>query len=336
MTLVAPFPWFGGKRRVASLVWERFGDPANYVEPFAGSLAVLLARPTPARVETVNDKDAFLCNFWRATQADPDAVARAADWPISEADLHARHSWLINQGRPIVDRLIEDPDFFDARIAGWWVWGQCMWIGSGWCKPIGARHSNGTRKATDWKVRPDLSAAHGRGEIQRRGKRQIPSLSGDNSGSGRGMLRNQFVEDPAELVEYFHALRRRLRAVRVTCGDWSRVVSPAVTTAIGATGVFLDPPYSHEERIPGLYSEDSDISSEVRAWAIANGDNPKLRIALCGYEGEHVMPDSWECVAWKTSGGYGSRTERGQENATRERIWFSPRCLTIGQSSLSL
>lgn len=39
--LKAPFPWFGGKSRVAPQVWERFGDVDNYVEPFAGSLAVL-------------------------------------------------------------------------------------------------------------------------------------------------------------------------------------------------------------------------------------------------------------------------------------------------------
>jgi DNA adenine methylase len=40
--------YFGGKSRVAPQVWERFGDVANYVEPFAGSLAVLLGRPTDA------------------------------------------------------------------------------------------------------------------------------------------------------------------------------------------------------------------------------------------------------------------------------------------------
>lgn len=39
--LKAPFPWFGGKSRAAHLVWERFGAVGNYVEPFAGSLAVL-------------------------------------------------------------------------------------------------------------------------------------------------------------------------------------------------------------------------------------------------------------------------------------------------------
>jgi hypothetical protein len=48
-------------------------------------------------VETVNDKDCYLANFWRALQADPEAVAHWADAPVNEADLHARHQWLVNQ-----------------------------------------------------------------------------------------------------------------------------------------------------------------------------------------------------------------------------------------------
>ena len=43
MTLAAPFPYFGGKRRAAPIVWRALGDPSGYVEPFAGSAAVLLA-----------------------------------------------------------------------------------------------------------------------------------------------------------------------------------------------------------------------------------------------------------------------------------------------------
>jgi hypothetical protein len=62
--LAAPFPWFGGKRRVAGDVWARFGDVDNYVEPFAGSLAMLLGRPAGhrGRIETVNDLDGFVSN----------------------------------------------------------------------------------------------------------------------------------------------------------------------------------------------------------------------------------------------------------------------------------
>jgi len=43
VSLAAPFPYFGGKRRAAPIVWRRLGDPSGYVEPFAGSAAVLHA-----------------------------------------------------------------------------------------------------------------------------------------------------------------------------------------------------------------------------------------------------------------------------------------------------
>ena len=83
----APFPWFGGKRRCADLVWQRFGDVDNYVEPFAGSLAVLLERPhwpfAATRTETVNDVDCYIVNFWRAMQRDEAAIAhwKRYRWP---------------------------------------------------------------------------------------------------------------------------------------------------------------------------------------------------------------------------------------------------------------
>ncbi len=130
--LKAPFPWFGGKSRAADFIWERFGDIPNYVEPFAGSLATLLARPHPAGTETVNDLDCYLANFWRALAAAPDAVAEHADWPVNEADLMARHRWLMAQSG-FRARLKTEADYYDAKIAGWWVWGLCSWIGSGWC-----------------------------------------------------------------------------------------------------------------------------------------------------------------------------------------------------------
>ena len=130
----APFPWFGGKSRAASLIWERFGEVANYVELFAGSLAVLLGRPSAPGTETVNDLDCNVANFWRAIQAAPDEVARWADWPVNEADLHARHRWLVSVLPAHRARMEHEPEYFDAKIAGWWVWGLCLWIGDGWCR----------------------------------------------------------------------------------------------------------------------------------------------------------------------------------------------------------
>lgn len=55
-------------------------------------------------------------------------------------------------------------------------------------------------------------------------------------------------------------------------------------------------------------------------------------IALCGYEGEHTMPDTWTCLPWKSRGGYAHIGDSGVgiANRERERIWFSPFCLQPG------
>jgi hypothetical protein len=138
--LKAPFPWFGGKSRVAKEVWSAFGDVSHYVELFAGSLAVLLGRPSSHRntLETVNDADEYIANFWRAVQKDPDAVAYYADWPVNEADLFSRHMWLVREGKRLMQEGMQrDPEWYDAKIADWWVWGISQWIGSGWCTAKG-------------------------------------------------------------------------------------------------------------------------------------------------------------------------------------------------------
>lgn len=94
-----PFPYFGGKSDAAEKVWAALGDVEHYIEPFAGSLAVLLRRPHEVGrtyySETVNDLDGLLVNVWRSLKLSPDATAEAASWPVIEADLHARHLALV-------------------------------------------------------------------------------------------------------------------------------------------------------------------------------------------------------------------------------------------------
>lgn len=474
--LRAPFPWFGGKRRVADVVWRAFGpNIANYVEPFAGSLAVLLGRPGGAgKIETVNDRDRYLANFWRAVTAFPELVAEAADWPVNEADLHARHKWLVNQAE-FRERMHTDPGFCDVKIAGWWVWGICQWIGGGWCvEPNNHKHprldgigkgihadaghpkeqlpdlavttqngmasgrgvhsrsarSRGADRANE-SNRPELAGA-GKGIHSERGRRQSeadwrkrpeldgtspgrgvhsdtaheskppheweqrPHMSGTSDGvgvhrklpnlavggaqgdaAGRGMLSEAAVQAYSSgrrpqlssagqginvpslfehlpslgndrglngviappCVDWFRALQTRLRRVRVACGDWTRVLGDSVLGKGKNVGgrrpcaVFLDPPYSHEFRDPYLYSEDDPaIAAKVRDWALEHGDDPDLRIALCGYAGEHEMPKTWTEHAWKAARGYAGE---GNDNRERERIWFSPHCLApVAQTSL--
>jgi hypothetical protein len=128
-------------------------------------------------------------------------------------------------------------------------------------------------------------------------------------------------------------LAARLRYVRVVCGDWTRVLTRGALSAPGTVGVFLDPPHSEETgRDMRIYNVDSgDVAHAVREWAIANGDNPRFRIVLAGYEGEHDMPPSWRVYAWKAGTAYQTSRNNGrnQINRHRERLWFSPHCLDI-------
>jgi len=349
-----PFPWFGGKSRVAHIVWQAFGNVPNYIEPFFGSGAVLFARPHAPKIETVNDYDGFVANFWRAVQAAPDAVAHYADWPVNENDLHARHAWLVEQRDGLQARLEGDPDYYDAKIAGWWVWGVSCWIGRRFCSGAGPWHrvdgllvnlNDGNAGRGVNRQVPHLGNA-GRGV-----NRQLPHLGdagcGVNRklpclGAGCGVNRKlpclgdagRGVNRQLPLAEYITSLAERLRNVRVCCGDWSRICGPSPTVKNGLTGVFLDPPYSHDVRDGDLYRmESGDVSVAVREWAIAHGDDPKMRIALCGYDNEHTaMQDTWTEYAWGANGGYGSQSSgRGRDNGARERIWFSPHCLPVGQ-----
>ncbi len=269
--LKAPFPWFGGKARASMMIWERIGDVGNYVEPFAGSLAVLLARPHDPRIETVNDRDCYLANFWRAVRSAPDQVAEFADWPVNECDLQARHRWLCEQP-DFRERMLADPQFCDAKIAGWWVWGISQWIGAGWCsRPEWVGRGGGGRAPRGLNASIHISsemgihsaaawAGHLDGKNKRpvlnRGARGVVNLerrkrSTENpdwqhrphitdAGNGVHCKRPHLsgngspgVQSERPVLEWMLALADRLRRVRVCCGDWSRVVTPSCTWKLG-------------------------------------------------------------------------------------------------------
>ena len=58
-----PFSYYGGKTNLADFIVSVLPAHQHYVEPFAGSLAVLLAK-APSKMETANDLDGDLVNFW--------------------------------------------------------------------------------------------------------------------------------------------------------------------------------------------------------------------------------------------------------------------------------
>ena len=342
--LAAPFPYFGGKSNAAASVWAAFGDVDNYVEAFAGSAAMLLASPEGKRIETINDADGLVANFWRAMANDPGAVAHHADWPCNEVDLFSRHSWLVRQTQTLTDRLHGDPDWFDAKIAGVWCWGLCNWIGSGWCSGTGPwvhdgetlvdsrqlPHLGDAGRGINRKL-PHLSAGRGinrklphLGNAGQGINRQLPHLS-----AGQGINRATGTMTRSEFIHcWFRELHDRLRDVRVTCGDWGRVVKDSVTTRHGLTGVFLDPPYTKGLMDYAVGGVGTDLPMQVQAWCAANGGDPLLRIVLCGHAGEHdaLLAHGWHTRTWTARKGY-AVTSEAVENSKSETLWCSPHCV---------
>ncbi len=309
----APFPYFGGKRTIADTVWRRLGTPTQYIEPFCGSAAVLLAAPSPASLEVVCDINGFIANFWRATKHQAAAVAIAADYPVSHIDLGA-HRWLMEQ-RERLGVELQDADWpGDAKVAGWWLWGQCCWIGSGWCEweRKGAAHASDAGMGVQAIGQVPHASSAGMG-VQAIG--QVPHASD----AGRGEL---LTSAGRTAWRWLHELAARLERVRVVHGHWSRCLN----NHFGGddTAVFLDPPCRSYEIVYGAAQH--PVAYEVEGWA---REHANLRIALCGHQGDYDLP-GWDVVQWSR----GRATYGGGNTTDKECVWFSPACLPVEQADL--
>jgi hypothetical protein len=268
----APFPWFGGKRRAAPIVWQLLGDVPHYVEPFAGSLAVLLNRPhlanRPYFSETVNDLDGFVVNAWRAIQWAPEDVAAHASWPVTEADKQARQIACLKwRTETTLERLAGSAEWFDSRIAGWWLYGVA-------CQ-IGAFSGDGP-----WTVDPDTGRIHkqARTGLREPGvSRDLPQLADNGRGVNHAGLREPGVKrDFPHLSGGQGVNKPQLREPGV-----SRNLPHLTTNGQGVNhaglrepGVLSDDPGNefHPLTMPNLTRWMQLLSARLRHVRIVNGD----------------------------------------------------------------
>jgi DNA adenine methylase len=117
-----PFSYYGGKTTLAPRIAELLPAHDHYVEPFAGSLAVLLAKE-PSRCETVNDLDGDLVNFWRVLRDQPEELERACMLtPHSRQDYETSKTLEgddLERARRVFVRLTQGRSH-SMRPTGWW------------------------------------------------------------------------------------------------------------------------------------------------------------------------------------------------------------------------
>jgi hypothetical protein len=249
----------------------------------------------------VNDLNGWLTNLWRSIKHDPDGVAYYADHPVSELDSQARGNWLFHRrdAKAWIERMRADPEYYDVKSAGFWIYGQCCWVG--YWGPV-CDSDIGNEDCALYLNRPDL-------------------------GSGKGVMAHRRSGAEQDVKSYLRQLAERLHDVRICCGDWSRVCTNTPTVLHGLTGIVFDPPYAVDDR-SDVYgdNEDKRVAVQVRKWCVKHGDNKLLRIVYCGYkeEGRELEEAGWQCVGWKAVGGYQSQNSG---NNKRERLWFSKHCL---------
>jgi DNA adenine methylase len=86
-TARSPFPWFGGKQRMADRIIGLFPPHSTYVEVFGGGASVLLSKPE-GMLDVYNDRDDGLVNFFRVLRDRPAELV-----PLLELTPYARSEW---------------------------------------------------------------------------------------------------------------------------------------------------------------------------------------------------------------------------------------------------
>lgn len=288
--LKAPFPYRGGKSKIAGFVWEKFGDVPRYIEPFAGSSAVLLGRPDRHRrkYEAINDSCGFVTNLWRTIKNDPEFILEFMARPVSSIDFWAMHDEILRAKDVLKDQLVSDFNFYDRDVAAMWLHCGCIYTFSSM------------------------------GNSLIRGQ---PGISGDNYGRG-------FVawQRGGKSKKRLMSLAMRFLRVFIFCGDWSLMAKENIIHAKPRcrriSGIFLDPPYKGYEDV---YGDISSVSSGVMSWCSSAGNDPRKRIVLCGFDREYddLISLGWVKFSWHRGSG---RTST-DATAESERIWCSPACL---------
>ena len=143
-----PFPWLGGKSRLAKTIISLLPPHNTYVEAFCGAANILLAKE-PAKVEVMNDASGLIVNFFQVLQN-----------PDQRSSLMDRLQWT-PYARMEYSHALEHLDDPDPVMKAWaFFTAQCQSISGG--------GSFGNRSASNWGyARTSDQAGAFRGHIEK-------------------------------------------------------------------------------------------------------------------------------------------------------------------------
>ncbi|MBA3776658.1 MAG: DNA adenine methylase [Betaproteobacteria bacterium] len=154
-----PLKWHGGKQPIARRIIALVPAHTTYVEPYAGGLAVLLAKPAGDVSEIVNDVDARLMNFWTALR-EPKLFAQLRR--MAEATPFCEATW-----RECEKELDAD----DPARRAWAFFVRCRQSLAGRMKSFSPLSVTRTRRGMNEQASAWLSAVEGLPAVHERLKR---------------------------------------------------------------------------------------------------------------------------------------------------------------------
>lgn len=159
--LSSPLKWHGGKFYLAKKICGLMPKHLLYVEPYGGSLAVLLERDPKGCSEVVNDLHGDLMNFWTVLQ-DPQRFGRFQR--IIEAVPFSEEVWTL------ASKLSQDSDAV-LRAVGFFV--RCRQSRAGAFQDFATLSRNRTRRGMSEQASAWLTAIERLPEVHSRLKRVV-------------------------------------------------------------------------------------------------------------------------------------------------------------------
>jgi hypothetical protein len=251
---------------------------------------VLLARKNwRGLTETVCDKDGFVANVWRAIQFDPEGVSKWCDWPVNHHDLIARRNYLKAQQETLSEKLKADPDYYDSKIAGFWIWcastGIAEWFSKNNAGPILGFKGHGIHRTSIISIKEYIQLLSDRLRRVRVAWGDWTKICGGNWQDSNWQTVGYFFDPPYSVTD------------RHKC-------------------------YTHDS-----VTVAQDVRKWVLERGVKK--NWRIVLAGYFEEHQALLEHGWHACRWKANGGFSNISGKRNNNALKETLFLSPHCLNI-------